>query len=392
MSTRSPTPASAPAVPAARAATGWRRHRSTLAIGGALLGALALVVLTQGPVARGADLDPDNPGPDGAQAVARVLDGDGVDVRVVRTADDFDQADLDSGTLVVVTSSGDLGTSTTQRLLARVGAADAGLLVVDPTPALLAGLGVEGDLARLEVEEGVRGDCADPLFDDLLLVVDDARAVAGDGCFDDALSIDVAVDRTERPEVTLLGAGQLLSNDQVLRGDNAAIALRLLGPDERLVWYVASADDQVADDGVSISSLLPPWIGPGMAIVLFSTLLLVLWRGRRLGPLASEPLPVVVKAIETTRSRGRLYRKSGDRAHAAEMLRSATQVRVAVRLRLGAAADEATLVREVARHTGRSESDVSALITTTATAPGSDRDLITLANALAALEEEVRRT
>ncbi len=62
----------------------------------------------------------------------------------------------------------------------------------------------------------------------------------------------------------------------------------------------------------------------------------MLWRGRRLGPLATEPLPVVVKAIETTRSRGRLYRKSGDRAHAADALRSATRARAATRLRLGA--------------------------------------------------------
>lgn len=382
-------PASAPTVPPPGRSTPWRRHRSTLAIAGALLAALALVILTQGPVTRGAGLDPDNPGPDGAQAVARVLADQGVEVRVARTADDFDQVGLDADTLVVVTSASDLGASTTQRLLAQVAASDSGLVVVDPTSALLTGLGIGGDLAQVEVGEGVRGDCLDPAYDDLLLVVDEARSLPSSGCFDDALSLDTA---PGRPDVTLLGAGQLLSNDQVLRGDNAAIALRLLGSDDRLVWYVASADDQVADDGVSISSLLPPWIGPGLAIVLFSTVLLVLWRGRRLGPLASEPLPVIVKAIETTRSRGRLYRRSGDREHAAQTLRSATRARAVVRLRLGAGSDEVTVIREIARHTGRSESDISDLIATTATAPGSDRDLITLANALAALEEEVRRT
>ncbi|MDE0778577.1 MAG: hypothetical protein OSB43_20040 [Nocardioides sp.] len=41
------TEASAPAE--AGPPTGWRRHRSTLLIVGALLAALALVVLTQGP-------------------------------------------------------------------------------------------------------------------------------------------------------------------------------------------------------------------------------------------------------------------------------------------------------------------------------------------------------
>ncbi len=38
----------------------------------------------------------------------------------------------------------------------------------------------------------------------------------------------------------LFGADQALTNDQILRADNAAVALRLLGQDDRLVWYVPS--------------------------------------------------------------------------------------------------------------------------------------------------------
>jgi hypothetical protein len=371
------------------AATGWRRHRSTLLIVGALVAALALVIVTQGTVTRGAELDPDNPGPDGAQALARVLADQGVDVEVVRTADDFDRADLGPAGLVVVTSSDDLGASTAQRLLDRVSAARAGLVVVDPTSALLAELGIDGDPTRIDVGDGVRGDCADATYDDLDLVTDGADAVPLPGCFADALA---DTETSAGSGLTLLGAGQLLTNDQILRGDNAAIALRLLGSTDRLVWYVASDSDQVADDGVSISSLLPDWIAPGLAIALFSSLLLVLWRGRRLGPLASEPLPVIVKAIETTRSRGRLYRKSGDRGHAADALRAATRTRVATRLRRGPTADDAALVRDVARHVGRPESEITDLIGSAAAQPRTDRDLIVLANALAALEEEVRRT
>ena len=64
----------------------------------------------------------------------------------------------------------------------------------------------------------------------------------------------------------------------------------------------------------------------------------ILWRARRLGPLATEPLPVVVRAVETTRSLGRLYRRSGDRGHAAESLRRAARSRLAERLRLGSTA------------------------------------------------------
>lgn len=380
------TGASAPAE--AGPPTGWRRHRSTLLIVGALLAALALVVLTQGPVTRAADLDPDNPGPDGAQAVARVLVDQGVDVGVVRSASALASTVLDPDTLVVVTSSSDLGTSTTTALLDQVAGARAGLVVVDPGTRLLDALGIDGDPSRVEVGDGVLGACDDTAYDDLVLVVDSADAVPLAGCFANVLAAQGGIGG----DLTLLGAGELLSNDQVLRGDNAAIALRLLGGRERLVWYVASPDDLVADDGVSITSLLPDWIFPGLAIVLLSTVLLVLWRGRRLGPLASEPLPVVVKAIETTRSRGRLYRRSGDLAHAAEALRTATRSRAGARLRLGAHAADAVVVGAVARHLGRPEPEIAALIGAEAHAPGSDRDLIVLANDLAALEEEVRRS
>jgi len=367
--------------------TGWRRHRSTLLIVGALLAALALVVLTQGPVTRAADLDPDNPGPGGAQAVARVLDDQGVVVEVVRSAPALGTTALDADSLVVVTSSSDLGTSTTRALLDQVASAGAGLVVVDPGVRLLDTLAIDGGPTRIDVGDGVPGSCDDTTYDDLVLVVDGADAMPLDGCFSDAL----AAQDTIGGDLTLLGAGQLLSNDQVLRGDNAAIALRLLGGRERLVWYVASPDDLVADDGIGITSLLPDWIFPGLAILLLSTVLLVLWRGRRLGPLASEPLPVVVKAIETTRSRGRLYRRSGDLAHAADALRAATRSRTGARLRLGAHVADTVVVDAVARHVGRPESEIATLIGAGAHAPASDRDLIVLANDLAALEEEVRR-
>jgi hypothetical protein len=100
-----------------------------------------------------------------------------------------------------------------------------------------------------------------------------------------------------------------------------------------------------------------------------------------------------VKAIETTRSRGRLYRKAGDRAHAAAVLRGAARTRIAARLRLGSSVgDPDTLVREVARRVGRPADDLAALLDPDTPAPTTDHDLITLANELAALDREVRRT
>ena len=98
-----------------------------------------------------------------------------------------------------------------------------------------------------------------------------------------------------------------------------------------------------------------------------------------------------VEAIETTLSRGRLYRRSGDRAHAAAALRSAARSRAAGRLRLGPAADQQTLVRDLARQSGRSEADLWNLLGAGSGSPTSDRELIALANALAELDREARR-
>ena len=92
-----------------------------------------------------------------------------------------------------------------------------------------------------------------------------------------------------------------------------------------------------------------------------------------------EPLPVVVKAIETTQARGRLYRKARDRPHAAEALRQATRTRAATRLGLAGPTDP-LLVSEVAALLGPGM------------LPGTDQDLIMLARGLAELDREVRRT
>ncbi|GEP36534.1 hypothetical protein NPS01_01970 [Nocardioides psychrotolerans] len=365
-----------------------RGHRTTLLITLGLLAAVAVVVWSGQGGRTAEDLDPANPGPAGARALARVLDDHGVDVSVARGADELDAADIDTATTVVVTSTDSLGRSTVERLLSTVG--DARLVLVAPGPGVTDAMGLGGQPSSSTLGQGTRGACADPAYDALVLEVDATLAYpAADGCFrtDDGDAVLV-----ERDGVVSFGAGDALTNDQILRGDNAAVALRLLGQDERLVWYVPSVADLVGDDGVSLASLLPDWLAPGLWLVGLSAVALVLWRVRRLGPLSTEPLPVVVKAIETTLSRGRLYRRAGDRAHAAGALRRAARTRAAERLRLGTVTDDQVLVRDVAQHLGRPIEEVAALLAPDAPTPASDAALITLADQLAELDREVRRT
>lgn len=364
--------------------TSWLgRHRAALlvVVGGAV--AVAVVVLTSGGARTGARYDPDNPGPFGAQAVARVLEDQGVDVTVARGADELAGTTLDADTTVVVTSTEQLGRRTGADLLRRSAGAHR-VVLVEPGPGLVKALHLGPLPAAVTVGEGRDAACADPALEGLEVAVDTALAFPGDGgCFPG----DVGALVSERRGVTLFGPGQALSNDQVLRADNAAAALRVLGGSDRLVWYVPSYGDLGAADGVSLRSLLPPWLGPGLWVLALAAVALVAWRARRLGPLATEPLPVVVRAIETTRSRGRLYRRAGDRGHAAEALRAATRRRLTERLR---PADEAGLLREVASRTGRSPAEVAALLGP-APPPPTDADLVALATALTALDQEVRQ-
>ncbi len=369
-------------------ARAWlRSQRSTLLIVGGLVAATAVVVLGAGGLRTTIPLDPDNPGPGGAQALARVLSDQGVELRVVRGADALDAAPVDGRTTVLVTSTELLGRSTTTRLLDHTRGAT--LVLAGPGPGTTRALGVRRLPFQVSMREPRTPGCTDPTYDGLTLQVDHALEYPSrTGCFrgqHGALVVE------PRAGVILFGAPEAFTNDQILRSDNAAAALRLLGQRGRLVWYVPDAGDLLGSDGVSVQTLLPRWLHPGLWLGAIAVLAVVLWRFRRLGPLASEPLPVVVKAIETTRSRGRLYRRSGDRGHAAEALRSAARVRAAERLRLGAGVDTATLVRDLARHLDRPVAELEELLGPAAPPPTSDHDLITLAGRLAELDREVRR-
>ena len=112
---------------------------------------------------------------------------------------------------------------------------------------------------------------------------------------------------------------------------------------------------------------------------------LALARGRRLGRLVPEPLPVVVRAIETTESRGRLYRRAGDPARAAAVLRAGTADRLARRLAVHRGAGPAGLVPAVSRATGRPAVEVADILF--GPPPPDDAALIRLAQQLTDLEE-----
>lgn len=363
-----------------------RRNRLWFVVGLVLAAALGITVWASAGHQEHPDpLDPQNPDPDGAQALAQVLEQQGVEVTIVRSADALRDARVGAQTTVLVTGTDQLAPSTIHRL--RTDAPIADIVLVQPPHSVVKEL--QKGVGPAFASRSTSGDCEDERFDDLTLTVDHAESYATTrGCFPSNGGYVLA----HGPgQIVFLGAGEALTNDQILRDDNAAVALRLFGAHDRLVWYLPTFDDAAADETVSLWSFAPGWLSPSLWLVALAVVVTMLWRGRRFGRLAVEPLPVVVRAVETTRSRGRMYRRSDDRAYAAGALRAAARRRLAEHLRLGRGATEAEVVTAVARHLGRREDEIGSLLAHHAPAPTHDHGLVALAQALTELTREVRR-
>jgi len=129
------------------------------------------------------------------------------------------------------------------------------------------------------------------------------------------------------------------------------------------------------------------WIVVQLCLVVA---LLALWKGRRVGPLVAEQMPVVVRASETVEGRGRLYRsrRAGDRA--ADALRTATLQRMLPRLGLGAESAPPAVVQAVAEHCGMNPQAVAH--TLFGPPPATDADLVLLAHELDNIERQVAQS
>ncbi|MFD0414797.1 DUF4350 domain-containing protein [Streptomyces sp. NPDC127108] len=195
-----------------------------------------------------------------------------------------------------------------------------------------------------------------------------------------------------RGDTVVLGAPDILHNDRLDKHGNASLALQLLGSRPHLVWYLPSLSDDAVDDTAddSFFDLIPSgWLWGTLQLTL-AAVLAALWRGRRLGPLVPEKLPVAIRASETAEGRARLYRKADARDRAAAALRSATRTRLAplVGVPTARAHTPEALLPALTSRLRTPGQDLLPLLF--GPPPGDDAGLIALADQLDALESEVR--
>ena len=394
-------PPAAPAAPAGEAgrppsgsaaARLWRSVRVPLVLATALVVAAVLLSLGSEQFPQGY-LEPDSVSPDGARALVQVLEQDrGVDV--VRSSADAEEALADAGEDSVLVLFLD------HRLLPAeldsLAALDTDTVLVQPTlrslEAFAPGVDVTG---RAHPDETLAPLCTmtaavaagdAEVGGELYAAPDDPGAV---GCYpagsgEALIRVDDGTSTT-----TVLGTGEPLTNTELDVEGNAALALNLMAA-ENVVWLRPDPPQQ--EGSATLTELLPLGLRWSVVPLVAALGLLALWRGRRMGPLVAESLPVVVRASETTRGRAALYRSRKARDRAALAMRRGFLDRVVPKLGLASDAGDEAVVSALAARTGDEPAVLSALLHPAGPDPftADDGALVRLADELDARSRRLR--
>jgi uncharacterized protein DUF4350 len=352
---------------------------------------VALVVLALGVMVGRANRqqadDPRSTTSAGAGALGALLAAEGVQVEVVDRVGEAVETSA-AGRALVVANGDELTEADAQRLLS---AGYGRVILLRPDPPTLARFGVRAE-ARTATWGAIPPTCPA-----------DAAEQAGTVAFADSGSAYAATGPAEfscypvgsggyaylrvgtaaGTSVELVGGG--VSNTLLDKEGNAAFAMNVFGAQSELTWLMARAESP--DAGSGPPGLLPRWwpIALAQAAVAFGVV--AVWRGRRLGPIMTEPLPVTVRASETVEGHGRLYHRLNAYDRAARALRAGTVGRLS--RAYGHADDPLALSAVLADRTGLDQQQVRRMLVDAR--PTTDEDLVNLAGDLDRLEQEARR-
>ena len=417
MSSTAPVSGRHEAAPAGR--SGARRRwvtRRSLAVGLLVLVLLAVLValILAGGRPRGY-LDPEDTGRSGTEALVEVLRTHGVPVDIVRGVRALETADVGPGTTVVIGDPRDLGSGAAAVAATATSRADR-IVLITPTQAELDAFAVPARVTPALTGE-LPGRCtsdiarsADTISASEVRFTPDPSADPDNRAMTLCFPLPDPADPTTapqsgaphgaamltagavpgHPQTVALGFAEALTNGAITEDSNAGVAVRALGASPRLVWYQPEPGDLTvtASGGTASISPWPAWQDPAAVLLMAVVVLLAIARGRRLGRLVPEPLPVMVRAVETTESRGRLYRRAKDRDRAAAILRDASLRRLRRRLAIAPTAPAEVVVPIVTIATGLPATAVGAILF--GPAPTDDHGLLNLGQQLADLEERAR--
>ncbi|WP_245898874.1 DUF4350 domain-containing protein [Nonomuraea indica] len=366
----------------------WRSIRVAVLLGVLIVAtAVAGVLLSSGDRAS-RPLDPDDTSLAGAKALAQLLRARGVTVERVDSVEAARARSAQGGRLLLITD---------------VTAFDEGRLAAIPGDRL-----VVGDLYGLDdLAPGVRSLTGSPrersrepacplpaatAAGSAYLGAAAFSAPAGaTGCYPAGEGWTLVSFPNAGGTTTVVGSGSFLTNQRLAEDGNAALALNLVGANRAVTWLVEPETPPVGEpagpEGVSVYDLMPESVTWAVGMASIAVFVVALWRGRRLGPVVTERLPVVVRAAETVEGRGRLYRARRARARAADALRAGAVDRLTPRLGLGSSAARHEVVGALAVRTGLDARQVDAALY--GPAPADDAGLVALARYLDSVERTI---
>lgn len=364
-----------------------------VASGAAALAVIGVATALLTPASGRTSLDPDAATPGGARALAEILRDQGVSVE--RTTDPGRAMATGASTTLVIAYPQLLREQDVQRIEQLT----ADVVLFGPVVTASGYLGVfPGAAADVRSREPActltaatrAGDARTGGF---TLTVTSAPGVgeglgSSVGCYGEP-EAPTLVHRTtaNQAQHTVLGSAEFMTNEWLDEAGNASLALSLVGQNSRVVWWLPTPR---YNGSQPLTSLLPDGVWPLLAVAAMVVLTLAAWQGRRLGPVVVEPLPVAVRASETTEGRARLYQRYRTRDQAAAHLRGLTADTIGARLGLPPTAAPDAVVAAVTASTGHPPDEVSAVLY--GPPPEGDQELVTLGHRLAALEQEVLRT
>jgi len=372
--------------------TWWRRGRAWLFIGlVVLLGGAGIAALQQPPA--NPYLNPGNVSGSGVHALADILAELGHEF-VTATSASAAERDATPGSTLVITNTDYLSRAD----LAALTRVRAGIVLVEPDPLALAVIAppvrligrperVVVTVAACRLRAASLAGSADMGGENLLV-----RGPMSQQCYASTSGPTLVQLQLHGRTVTVLGTSAPLTNARLAADGNAALCINLL-PTHRIVWLVpnvASATAAAGSGPKTFASLVPLAAYLVIIQLVVAALLAAAWRARRLGRLVAEPLPVVVRAAETTEGHGRLYQARRARAQAAEALRSATCARLERAAGLPPGSVQHALVGTLVERTARPAAAVTELLY--GPAPRTDEALVLLAHDLDQLEREAGMT
>jgi hypothetical protein len=366
----------------------WRVLRTPLLVTGAIV-LVAIVVMIATSARTSGPFSPDSTDPDGARALAALLKNHNVTVHGTETLDDAVQPG--QGKALVIGPAGSLDRWDWQRIAE---ARWSHVILIRPGTRALEifapGVQQTGQvLASGSREPGCELPAAVKAGTVTVGGSTYSAPDAAQKCYGDGINNTVIRLQTGDRIVDVVGTPRSFTNEELADDGNAALALNLIGTHQDLTWYLPQWESSGYDDGDEDAlPLIPPdvrYIGWAAA---FAVLVVALWRGRRLGPVVAERLPVVVHAAETTEGRARLYRRSRARDRAAAALRESALGKLHKAHGIPRRADPSAVVATVAARTGRDPAQLYELLY--GLPPLNDAALMSLSYELDVLTQEVQ--